>query len=165
MKGLLDNQTSGNDWSKDRQDPPMLHEGSQEIERFPASPIEQGKFFAKYEDDYERFDQAQKAAMAEIKAFYSIRRDAEIDEFLRSHKDVTQLLAEAIPHLRKHFAGCMFSLRTTFDENDDQTIYAVASWTQEPRKVIDALNDFFDEWWLPNSYPAGRCLTFTYDLA
>ncbi len=165
MDGIIENQTSGNDWSQSGQmDAPMLHEVHQEAGRSPRHPADQGKFFANYEDQMERFEQAQLDAIRQIVAFYTIRNGSQVEEFLQSHKMVTQVLAEAIPHLRKHFGGCMFSLRETTDEDDDQMLYAVASWNREPGKVIEALNALDDEWWLANSYPAGRHLSFTYDL-
>jgi hypothetical protein len=166
MQGLIENQTSGNDWSQSGQPDitRMLHEDEQEIGRFPRRPADHGKFFVKLEDQMERFGQAQVDAVRQIEAFYTIRNGAEVKEFLESHKLVTQVLAEAIDHLKKHFEGCMFSLRLKTDEYDDQMLYAAAAWKKEPKKVVSALNAFDDEWWLANSYPAGRHLSFTYDL-
>lgn len=166
MQGILDNQTSGNDWSQSGQtNRSLLHEGQQQPWHLPGRVPAHGRFFAGYEQQMTRFDQGQTDALREIDVFYSIRNDAEIKEFLHSHKLVTQVLAEAIAHLMKHFEGCMFSLRLRTDEYNDQMLYAVAAWKDEPAKVIAALNALDDEWWLANSYPAGRHLSFTYDLA
>ena len=98
------------------------------------------------------------------RAFDTFGNDAEVKDFLQSHKHVTQLLAEAIDHLKKHFDGSMFSLRLRTDEYDDQMLYAVAAWKKEPKKVVMALNALDHEWWLANSSPAGRHLSFTYEL-
>lgn len=169
MQGTLDKQTSGNDWS---QSPGlMLHEGQQPW-RIPGRAAGHGLLFAGdeaqlagFESQMAQFDKMQAEALDKIRHFYLFTNEAEVNEFLQSHKLVTQVLGEAIDHLKKHFEGSAFSLRLKTDEYDDPTLYAAASWNKEPRHVIIALNGFNREWWLANSYPAGRHLSFTYDLA
>src|ERR1700761_934029 len=108
MNGLVDNQTSGNDWSQSAQPGgPMLHEGKQETWHLPRHASTHGRFFALYENQMARFERAQADAIRQIESFYTFRNDAEVKDFLQTHKHVTQLLAEAIDHLKKHFEGIM----------------------------------------------------------
>lgn len=100
----------------------------------------------------------------DIRRLFVVADERSVFDYLRSHRRVPSLLIESVPHLRRLFGDAALSLRATSDEDGWDMLYATVRWAGEPEDALRALDRFDDEWWLAHSYPAGKSLTFTYDL-
>jgi hypothetical protein len=112
----------------------------------------------------ERYENEHLKLIDKIRSLYVMRDEASVSDFLRRHRRLLPLLADAEPRLRQFFKDSVLSLRTTTDEHGWEMLYALVQWTGEPDDALRALDAFDDAWWLANSYPAGSSLTFTYRL-
>jgi hypothetical protein len=112
----------------------------------------------------ERYENEHLKLIDKIRSLYVMRDEASVSDFLRRHRRLPALLADAEPHLRQFFKDSVLSLRTTTDEHGWEMLYALVQWAGEPDDALNALDAFDDAWWLANSYPAGSSLTFTYRL-
>lgn len=163
MNGVLDNQTSGNDWGIPIH--PMLHE---RIQNVPAEiPItnRQRSFIRDIEAQMQQFEKDYQAAIAEVRKFYVLPTDSSVLDFLNDHRALPQLLIDAAPQLKRYFGDTVFTLRAASDEYGWQNLYADAVWTADARDALRLLDQFEDEWWIPNCRPASGALTFTYRLS
>ncbi|HEX3438096.1 MAG TPA: hypothetical protein VHT24_15110 [Pseudacidobacterium sp.] len=161
MNGILDSQTSGNDWDAPIQ--AMLHERIQEV---PAvMPIRhQQSFINDIEAQMQQFERDYRDALTGVRKLYVFPSDTSVAEFLNDHRAVPQLLIDAAPWLKKYFGNTVFSLRVTSDEYGWQNLYADAMWSGDARDALQLLDQFEDEWWIANCRPARGALTFTYRL-
>ncbi len=163
MNGMLDSpQTSGNDWGPPIQ--AMLHERVQ----VDATPM-QFRNRRSIHDDLERqmahFEAEHESQIAEVRKHYVIANDPHPESFLRSHRALSQLLLEAVPHLRQHFGtSAVFSLRAPIDASGAQALYAVVMWPGTANDVRAALANFDNSWWFEMVRQASGNLTFTYEL-
>jgi hypothetical protein len=162
VNGILDDQTSGNDWSIPI--PAMLHERMQHLPLETPITHRQSSFIRDVETQMQQFESDYQAAVAEVRRLYVLPSDTSVLDFLNDHRALPQLLIEAAPQLKKYFADTVFTLRTTSDEYGWQNLYADAMWTGDARGAIQLLDQFEDEWWIANSRPARGALTFTYRL-
>ncbi len=163
MNGVLDNQTSGNDWGVPIH--AMLHEGVQGVPAATSkAPARQPSFLRDIERQMGQFETDYQAALAEVRKLYVLAADASVLEFLNDHRAVPQLLIDAVPYLRKHFGNTVFVLRSTSDEYGWENLYADAMWPGDARDALQRLDQFEDEWWIANCRPARGALTFTYRL-
>jgi hypothetical protein len=170
MNGLLDSQTSGNDWS--RPSPETLHQvfqGATPIPAPKAQPLVVEQFAQRLQEQLEQqmaeFEAAHEAVLAELQRSYVFLNDHSVKRFFRTHRTAPQLLIEAVPHLRQYFGnGTVLNLRTTVDEYGAETLYAVAMWPGAVGDVRNALEHFDEQWWIANSRRASGDVTFTYEL-
>lgn len=164
MSNLLEKQTSGNEWPTPEQG--GILQPLQTPQQPPSLALrqQQRSIFDNLEAQMVRFAQEHQESLKVVKGFYIFPKDSPVLQFMNSHRGIPQLLADAVPHLRKHFPQTVFTLRSTLDDSGSPMLYAVALWPGEPHDAVVALDQFDDEWWLANAYPAGRFLTFTYDL-
>lgn len=162
MNGLLDCQTSGNDWGA----PPaeMLYQSFQQFASKPE-PKKQRSIFKDLEQQMAQFEADHEAIVAELQKRYVLLNDPSVKGFFLTHRTAAELLIQAVPRLQEYFgAGTVFSLRTTVDEYGAQTLYAVVMWPGDVRDVRAALENFDEHWWIANSRRAAGDLTFTYEL-
>jgi hypothetical protein len=163
MNGLLDYiQTSGNDWG-----PPieaMLHERVQ-ADVTPEQYRSRRSVLDDVEHQMARFEAEHETQIAEVRKYYVIANDPHHESYLRSHRTLSQLLLEAVPHLRRHFGtDAVFSLRAPVDASGAQTLYAVVMWPGAASDVRAALANFDNSWWFGIVRQASGNLTFTYEL-
>jgi hypothetical protein len=162
MNGLLvKDQTSGNEWGS----PPSarVYYRAQSVPEEQKQRMQLAEF-ADLEAQMNHFEEQHEKLIAEIRREYVIPSDASVLDFLRRHRQIAQVLVEALPHLRRFFANTVFSLRTKADESGWQMLYVSAIWPEEPGAALAALDRFDDAWWIANSYPSGNSITFTYKL-
>ena len=162
MNGVLDSQTSGNDWS--RPSPAMLFQVFQEPAPSAASK-RHSLIFNDFEQQMAQFEVDHQAILAEVQKSYVLPEDSPVRGFFKSHRTIPQLLTQAAPRLKEYFGvGTVFTLRATVDEYGSQTLYAVVKWPGDVRAVRAALENFDEHWWIANSRQAAGDLTFTYEL-
>ncbi len=160
MNGVLDSQTSGNDWDIPIQ--AMLHERIQDV---PAATVRrQQSFIRDIEVQMQQFERDYRDALTDVRKRYVFPSDTSVAEFLNDHRAMPQLLIDAAPQLRKYFGNTVFALRVTSDEYGWQNLYADAMWPGDARDALRLLDQFEDEWWIANCRPARGALTFTYRL-
>lgn len=162
MNGVLDNQTSGNEWGIPIH--AMLHESVQEVPAPSTLRAGQSSFLRDIELQMKEFETDYQSALSEVRKLYVLPADASALEFLNNHRALPQLLIDAIPHLRKHFDNTVFALRATSDEYGWENLYVDAMWQGDARDALQRLDQFEDEWWIANCRPARGTLTFTYRL-
>jgi hypothetical protein len=162
MNGVLDNQTSGNDWVVPNH--VMLHERMQSVAANTPVARVQHSFIRDLETQMQQFEQDYQAAIAELRRSYVLPADSSVLDFLSDHRALPQLLIEAAPHLKRYFANTVFNLRAESDEYGWQNLYADAMWAGDARDAVRHLEQFEDGWWLQNCRPARGVLTFTYRL-
>lgn len=163
MNGVLDSQTSGNDWS--RPSPEMIFQDYQGPVASAVPPNRQRSIFHDFEQQMAQFEANHQAVLTEVQKSYVIPKDSPVRDFFKSHRTIPQLLTQAAPRLKEYFGvGTVFSLRTQVDEYGSQTLYAVVRWPGDVHAVRAALENFDDHWWIANSRQAAGDLTFTYEL-
>lgn len=159
---LIDNrQPTGSNWGPIV--PGMIEYGTQEIPSVP-NQISTISILAKLEDQMVSFESEHRSAVAELARNYIFSQETSVEEFLRSHRTLPQLLVAALPYLRQQFGSIVFSLRTVSDEYGWQTMFVDALWPGLAADALAALDRFEDEWWIANSSAAAGCLNFTYRL-
>lgn len=162
MNGVLDNQTSGNDWDIPIQ--AMLHEHRQNVPTEIPVTHRQLSSIRDIEAQMQQFEMDYQAAVAEVRKLYVLPNDSSVLDFLKDHRALPQLLIDAAPKLKRYFSDTVFTLRATSDEYGWQNLYADAMWSGDARDAVQLLDQFEDEWWIPNCRPARGALTFTYRL-
>jgi len=162
MNGVLDNQKSGNDWGSPIH--AMLHERIQNIPAETHITYGQCSFIRDLEAQMQQFERDHQAAIADVRKFYVLPTDLPVLDFLNDHRALPQLLIDAAPQLKRYFADTIFALRAESDEYGWQSLYADALWTGDARDAVTRLDQFEDEWWIPNCLPARGALAFTYRL-
>jgi hypothetical protein len=105
-----------------------------------------------------------RTAIDGMRKLYVLPTDSSVLDFLSDHRTLPQLLIDAAQQLRKYFADTIFALRVASDEDGWQNLYADAMWTGDASEAIRLLDQFEDQWWIPNCQPARGALTFTYRL-
>jgi hypothetical protein len=170
MNGLLDSQTSGNDWTKPT--PEFLHQVFQ-----GATPVSTAKIHIPLveplglrlqehlEQEMARFEADHQTVISQLQKSYVLSNDRSVKAFLKSHRTIPHLLIQALPHLKQYFgASTVFTLRAIADEDGPQTLYAVVMWPGHVNDVRNALQNFDERWWIASSRQASGNLTFTYEL-
>ena len=162
MNGLLDNQTSGNDWGVPVH--AMLHERSQNLPFDTSVSNRQRSSLLELEAQMRQFERDHQTAITEVRKFYVLPTDSSVLDFLNEHRALPQVLIDAAPQLGRYFGDTVFALRATSDEDGWQNLYADALWPGDALDAIRLLDRFEDDWWIPNCRQAGGNLTFTYRL-
>jgi hypothetical protein len=161
MNGVLDRQTSGNDWTPDIG--PMLHERPQEQIGYEA--LEQQRIiFDDFEAQMRRYEADHRAMLAEVARCYVVPRDNSVQNFLNTYRSVPPLLLQAYPRLREQFTDAVLALRANSDENGWQNLCVDALWQGNSADAYAAIDRFEDAWWVANSHMAAGHLMFTYRL-
>ncbi|MBW4038094.1 MAG: hypothetical protein HIU91_04315 [Acidobacteria bacterium] len=119
---------------------------------------------AKLEDQMESFEREHRSTVAELAQNYIFAQETSVEEFLRSHRILPQLLMAALPYLRQQFGSIVFSLRAVSDDYGWQTMFVDALWPGQAADALAAIDRFEDEWWIANSSAATGSLNFTYRL-
>lgn len=161
MNGLVDSQTSGNDWTPGAQS--MLHERIQEVPRSWPN-VEQRSLLEQFERQMAHFEDEFQAHLEDVRRMYLLPPDGSVEEFLSSHRALPQVLVSAVPQLKRIFPGTLFELRAESDEYGWENLYVDALWRGDALEAFDLLDRFGDEWWIANSDSARGALTFTYRL-
>jgi hypothetical protein len=155
-------QISGNIWG-----PPieaMLHERLQTFTA-PGQAHTQWSILDYLERQTDRLKAECETQIAEVRKCYVFGNDPDLESFLRSYRTLSQLLLEAVPHLRQHFGkDAILTLRAPIDASGSQTLYAVVMWPGAANDVRAALADFDNSWWFGSVRQASGNLTFTYEL-
>lgn len=161
MNGVLDRQTSGNDWTSAVGS--MLHERQQEkIDYEPAQ--QQRAIFADLEAQMRRYEADHRAMLAEVARCYVAPKDDSVQGLLNTHRFIPPLLLQAYAHLREQFTEAVFALRANSDENGWQTLCVDALWPGKSADAYAAIDRFEDAWWVANSHMGAGRLIFTYRL-
>ena len=89
---------------------------------------------------------------------YIFRHDAEVKHFLREHPFLTQLLLDTYSKIKAHFPDAQVFLEVATDYeafdhisgvmSSDKELVASISTHLPPEEAIEALNKFYDDWWL-----------------
>ena len=111
--------------------------------------------------DHERFFNA---SIDTVKRFF-IFGSTDVEQFLRSHRALVQILLDAVPHFKASFGDQRpLALEVITEDRPPQVIYALAMWDGETAKSRVALADFDQKWWLANSRKAGGRIVFDCQL-
>ncbi len=101
----------------------------------------------------------------ELRKHYVLPSDSSVSAFLSQHREISSILLDAIPQLKKYFGtSAIFSLRAPIDEAGTRSLYAVVIWPGKVGDVRNALDRFDEDWWLTHSHLASEYLVFTYEL-
>ena len=111
-----------------------------------------------------RFEGEQDELIDRIRTLYVIPDERSVISYLRAHRRIPQLIAEAAPHLGVYFGDVVLSLRAVADERGWEMLYVFVQWEGEPEEALARLNAFDDAWWLRNSSTTAVSVTFTYNL-
>jgi len=161
MNGLLDNQTSGNDWETPIH--AMLHQRGQDAP--PMWPTaKQRSIIQDFEQQMEDFEHDYREHVDQVRKLYVLPSDTSVLDFLNDHRALPQLLIAAIPRLRRLFPDAVFALRATSDQNGWQNLYTDVLWPGDAIEALRLIDQFEDEWWIANSHFGRGSLTFTYRL-
>ncbi|MEO6801772.1 MAG: hypothetical protein ABI197_00860 [Granulicella sp.] len=163
MSGLLNSkQTSGNEWSVRLEG--MQYRDFQDIGE-KSIPRRQLGSFVDLEAQMTRFESEHEALVNEVRRLYVMSTANQVISYLRGHRTIPQLLVTAHSTLQRYFGmDTVFGLRAPIDEQGWQTLYAVVMWQGSAKNAVAILDQFENQWWLPNSRQAFGCLTFTYEL-
>ena len=162
MNGVLDEQTSGNQW--DFRSRTMLHESLHP----DFSPTPNAKVQLFVIDDWEQqmaaHDGDFAATLKTLQQFFIFTNPEDVENFLRSHRSLVPILLDAAPHFRQSFAQAPLALDIMNDEGAPRTIYALALWRGNRADAKAALNTFDDQFWLDNLRKAAGRIVFDYEL-
>jgi hypothetical protein len=161
MNGLLDNQTSGNEWAPPV--PAMQHERSQ-VSSVKWYPADQRFVLKDFERQMAQYEREYAEHLADVRKLYVMPSDTSVADFLNNHRALPQILMAAMPQLRKLFGDTVFALRATSDEFGWENLYVDTLWPGDALEVFGLIDQFSDSWWIANSAPARGALTFTYRL-
>jgi hypothetical protein len=101
-----------------------------------------------------------------LKKSYVFPADNAVDIFLANHRALPPVLLAAASHLEDSFGPeTIFNLEVSTDDDDSQTLYAVAVWHDTVQTAVEALERFEENWWLDHMTPSTKDLAFTYELA
>lgn len=160
MNGILDRQTSGNEWASAAGS--MLHEHVQE--QLDYEPRRQQCSFDDLEAQMRRYEADHRTILTEIARCYVVPKDKSIQNFLNVHRFILPLLLQAYPRLREQFTDAVFALRANADEDGMQFLCVDVLWQGTSRDAYAAIDRFEDAWWVANSHMGAGRLIFTYRL-
>ena len=93
-----------------------------------------------------------------LQGYYVSRNDAEVKHFLREHPFLIQLLLDTYSKIEAHFPDSQVFLEIATDYgafdhisgvlNSDKELVASISTHLPPEDAIEALNEFYHDWWL-----------------
>lgn len=165
MNASQDTQTSGNKWTGIPAD--LLNQVARGLLTDQWTGSERNQLWFDASDrEMARHRAEHIGAMADVRRNYVLPlRETSVVRFLDDHRSISQLLLEAISHLKECFgANAIFSLRTVADEAGSRTLYVVVLWSGSVGIVREGLSRFDDAWWLAHSRNAAGHLVFTYEL-
>lgn len=112
-----------------------------------------------------QFEAQYEATLRELARYYVMPDDCSVQSFLRSHRTIPQLLAEAASHLKQCFGSdTIFALRAPSDESGSQTLRGIVMWPGDVNEVRTLLGRFDDDWWIAHSGEASGYLSFNFEL-
>jgi hypothetical protein len=167
MKAWHDAQTSGNNnWTGVTAGIVYRADPGPTIETWALASDRQPHFFHALEHQMAAFEAEHLSALRDVRINYVLPlEDCSVSSFLTEHRTMSQLLIEAIPHLKECFGeDAIFGLRILVDEAGSRTLYAVVMWPGAVIDVRNALCRFDETWWLAHSRQAAGHLVFTYEL-
>jgi hypothetical protein len=137
MNGVLDEQTSGNDWGANRS--AMLHEGLQRASwAVPAPNVQQFEI-----DDLERQMSEQDDEFGKmlgiLRHTFVFTNQSDVECFLRANRALPAILLEAGSYFCAAFPDVPLALDIMTDEGAPHTIYALALWRGDRAKAKQAL--------------------------
>jgi hypothetical protein len=101
-----------------------------------------------------------------LENYYVFRNDAEVRDFLREHPFMAQLLADIHNTIKLHFPDSQAFLDVAVDfeaienhpssMNINKEIVVSICTSLSPKEAIEALNEFYNKWWLRVSTGARR---------
>jgi hypothetical protein len=132
-----------------------------EQKQSPASASASGEIQLIFE-----FKAVQKAQLSKIEKEYVIEDRSRLLTFLKNNITLSQLLLEAVPHLKTSFGQeVILQLRLSWEDDSSRTLYGVVPWLGTLTEARAALDLFDDAWWKENSHRAGGRIVFDYQLA
>jgi hypothetical protein len=144
--------------------PESLYQTLQAAPRWPV-PLPRAAILDDLETQMAEFAAENVAVLNEVRRYFVLPANSSVAAFLSGHRTISQMLLEAVVHLRACFgASTVFSLRAPIDESGSQTLYAVAMWSGNVSDVRRALVAFDNAWWMARSGQASGYLAFTYEL-
>jgi len=132
------------------------------------APEKSPHFLGSNERDQEldRMMEERETAIKRLRTLYVFDDPSTVINFLRLHRTVSSLLAEAVPFLRRCFdVHSILRLRVVPDENSFGTIYGLVEWKSTVESARKALRTFDEDWWIAASSKASGKVMFDYQLA
>jgi len=158
MNVLQESQGSGIEWPTIR---PTLGQLVSPAHGVPQRVMLLGAFERQMAD----FEAQHLAVVREVQRKFVLPPDTSVEDFLKDHRTLPQILLESVGPLRLAFgAQIIVSLKVPVDESGASTLYAVAMWRGSVRDARAALETFDDSWWIANSQQASGRLVYTYEL-
>mgnify|MGYP001365224024 CR=1 FL=1 len=109
-----------------------------------------------------------------IEGQYVFRNDIEVKHFLREHPFLVWLLLDTYSKIEAHFPDSQVFLEVATDfeafdyysnaTNSDKELLASISTHLPPEEALDALNKFYDDWWLKALEEAKGKISFSLEL-
>jgi hypothetical protein len=163
MNGLLDSQTSSNNWGLAAQS--MLHECIQaDTQRRTNWSYDHSMF-----KDMERqilFGETEfQDTLDMLKSRFIFSNAEAVKDFLKTHRGLAAVLLEAAPYMAKAFGEkTPLALEIMPEDGLPHTIYALAMWRGECARSRNALNNFDESWLMRNLKKAAGRIVFDYEL-
>lgn len=163
MNGLLDTQTSSDNWGPYIR--PMLHEHVQaDIER-PSIWSFENSIFRDMEHQIPSAETEFKDSLDIVKRRFIFSNTEAVEDFLETHRGLASVLLEAAPYMAKAFGEeTPLALEIMPEDGLPRVIYALAMWRGEPAKSRKALNSFDELWLMRNLKKAAGRIVFDYEL-
>lgn len=162
MNGQLAEQTSGMNWGV----APglMAHEYSQQV-----AVWERGisvSALPELEEQMRTFARTREEELAKLRKLYVFWDADQVEEFLRTHRALTEIFLEAVIPLRECFGiDAPLALDVTWEEGPPKVIYGLVVWRGERTAARAALRRFDESWWIDNSRRSAGKIVFDYELA
>jgi hypothetical protein len=103
--------------------------------------------------------------LTNLRKSYGFPADDSVATFLANRRAISSVLLSAVPHLKEYFgADSIVNLEVSTDDDDSQTLYAVAVWHKTVPTAAHALANFSENWWLDHMTPSTADLAFTYEI-
>ncbi|HZY72179.1 MAG TPA: hypothetical protein VFE22_03620 [Edaphobacter sp.] len=163
MNGLLDAQTSSNNWGLLAQS--MLHEHFQvDTSKRVAWTCDHSMFSDR--DPQIPFDKTDfQDTLDTLKRRFIFGNTEAVEDFLKAHRGVVPVLLEAAPYMAKAFGEeTPLTLEIMPEDGLPRTIYALAMWSGERTQSREALNSFDELWLIRNLKKAAGRIVFDYEL-
>lgn len=104
--------------------------------------------------------------IAELRKIYIFPACEPIRLFLARRHAVRTVLLQALPQLRASFGSeHIFRLELSKEDDDSQTMYAVAICHGSVHTAVQALRQFEEDWWLDHMNSSTTDLAFVYEIA
>lgn len=161
MNGIIDDQTSGNDWTPRRR---MLHEGMAQPVSANPSPHIQHAVLESLEQQMDQAETELHRMLEELARTFVFSDREDVKTFLRSNRGIPSILIESTPHFRRAFSNVPLVLDVATEEGAPRTIYVLAQWKGERAQAKRSLREFDEHWWLDNLAKAGGKIVFDYEL-